>query len=525
VPGSVPIAIVSSVVSLAVSAFLVPTGFNLAYSDAQSHLTIARRLLDIRENSGLVQLGTVWLPVPHLLLAPLVIPLYMWRTGWGAALLGAACMSLTAVGLYRSSARWGARRVGRLTAVAVALLNPNMLYLAATALTEPVLIAAMSLTLAGLANVATRHRMSSPGEVAIFCGIPAALAALSRYEGWALTLTGAIFLAVVTSQPKPCDLCAVFSTVAGFVTPPILAMGWWIGFNWVVFHNPLEFLNGEYSANAQQAAIVARGISTKLDIVSTIRSLNYAVTSSVGWVGIGLGFLGLLTLLRARGLVNRALFLVASASSYLFLLVALYTGQAIIWNSASGATYNWNNRFGMASVLPVALLVSVVSEAPLRLTVRLAKNEQARRKVLMVTVSAILSLLLLQMAWFLQHPTQRSLIINEASESWTAGAPSRAAAHWLGDHYDGGDILIDETGSVNAHLPEIGIPLKNFYLRANGELFDLALADPTNHATWVWMSTSSSDRARELLGSSSFSANYQPVFSNSDITIFKKDTP
>lgn len=66
------------------------------------------------------------------------------------------------------------------------LVNPLMLYLCATALTEPVLIASMAMCLAALSDLATRERLSSPGEVATFCGIPAALATLSCYEGWAV---------------------------------------------------------------------------------------------------------------------------------------------------------------------------------------------------------------------------------------------------------------------------------------------------------------------------------------------------
>jgi hypothetical protein len=41
----------------------------------------------------------VWLPVPHLLLAPLVLVRWMWHTGWGAAVLGAVCLGATAAGM------------------------------------------------------------------------------------------------------------------------------------------------------------------------------------------------------------------------------------------------------------------------------------------------------------------------------------------------------------------------------------------------------------------------------------------
>ena len=49
-----------------------PTTSRMLYADARSHLTIARRLVD-GPNHGIVQLGTVWLPLPHLALLPFVV--------------------------------------------------------------------------------------------------------------------------------------------------------------------------------------------------------------------------------------------------------------------------------------------------------------------------------------------------------------------------------------------------------------------------------------------------------------------
>ena len=41
----------------------------LLYGDAVAHINIARRVFDSR-TPGLLQLGTVWLPLPHLLMIP-----------------------------------------------------------------------------------------------------------------------------------------------------------------------------------------------------------------------------------------------------------------------------------------------------------------------------------------------------------------------------------------------------------------------------------------------------------------------
>lgn len=521
VPGTVPVASAAIVIALIASAFLVPSGWSLAYSDAQSHLTIARRLFDNRSELGLGQLGTVWLPVPHLLLAPFVLSLGAWHTGWGAAVLGACCLGATAAGLYRSAARWGVGRAGRLVTVAALVFNPTMLYLSSTALTEPVLIACMAASLAGLANVATRPRLSSPGEIAIFAGLPAALAVLSRYEGWALAVTGTIFVAIAVGR-RTRNLKKTAAACAGFALPPLFAMSWWVAFNWVVFHNPLEFLFGQFSANAQQTDIVASGATTKGDISATLRTLDLAVGASVGWVLLGIAALGLiatLTVLRRR---NRLIFLITAATSYLFLVVALVTGQAVIWNQATGATYIWNNRFGMASIIPAALLAGLAVEAVRVLSGRVGS---ARTSHCLTGVVATLTVLALagQAGWFLQAPAQRSLVLTEAAESLTRGADSREAAAWLNAHYNGGGILLDETTWSNAVLPEIGIPLREFYLRANDQLFTEAVAAPTSHVRWVWTSRDASDPVVALTKTAGFRAAYREAYQNATIVIYVRN--
>ena len=64
-------------------------GYVLLYGDAVAHLGIARRILDSR-NPGLVQLGSVWLPLPHLLMLPFVqkMDVVAERAGGGVAVAG-----------------------------------------------------------------------------------------------------------------------------------------------------------------------------------------------------------------------------------------------------------------------------------------------------------------------------------------------------------------------------------------------------------------------------------------------------
>src|SRR4030081_208487 len=70
-------------VSFIAFVFYFQHGDLLLYGDAVAHINIARRVFDSR-TPGLLQLGTVWLPLPHLLMVPFLWSDWMWQTGIGA---------------------------------------------------------------------------------------------------------------------------------------------------------------------------------------------------------------------------------------------------------------------------------------------------------------------------------------------------------------------------------------------------------------------------------------------------------
>ena len=72
----------------------------LLYGDAVAHINIARRVFDSR-TPGLLQLGTVWLPLPHLLMIPFLISDAVWQTGVGGSIPSMIAYVLGAAGIFR----------------------------------------------------------------------------------------------------------------------------------------------------------------------------------------------------------------------------------------------------------------------------------------------------------------------------------------------------------------------------------------------------------------------------------------
>src|SRR6476620_11892496 len=80
--------------------FYLRRGEILLYGDAVAHINIARRVFDSR-TPGLLQLGTVWLPLPHLLMIPCLFSDWAWRTGAGASVPSMIAYVLGTIGIFR----------------------------------------------------------------------------------------------------------------------------------------------------------------------------------------------------------------------------------------------------------------------------------------------------------------------------------------------------------------------------------------------------------------------------------------
>src|SRR5262252_6108529 len=80
--------------------FYYKSGDYFLYGDAVAHINIARRVFDSK-TPGLLQLGTVWLPLPHLVMIPFLLSSWMWQTGAGGAIPSMIAYVFAVVGIFR----------------------------------------------------------------------------------------------------------------------------------------------------------------------------------------------------------------------------------------------------------------------------------------------------------------------------------------------------------------------------------------------------------------------------------------
>jgi len=502
IAGTAAVGTLAAVITLLVAVVSTSSGWSFAYADAQSHLTIARRIFDSLA-PGFTQLGTVWLPLPNILLIPFTANLTLWASGWSAALLGALCMAATTAACYRIAARLGLGRTGRLITVFVLVTNPSLLYVHTTGLSEPVLLMFMSAAVAGLASWATAARPMSAGEIMVFCGAPAAGAVLSRYEGWALLASGTLFVIIVCvrrgRKSGGAIMRPLIKSVVAFAVWPMLGMAWWLAYNFVVYGDPLEFMRGQYSAAALQAPVAEAGLlAYQGHIGLTLWSYHWAVIGTAGGLTLLLAALGLVIAMTRWGFSNRGLIVLLLATGWAFSLLSLYLGQTHMNNMHTLPQAWWNNRYALVTLPWLAVLVGVLADSLQRAARRAGARERPDAvrgswgAPAAIATSALLGVALLTQATTMARDLAgKSAVLAEAQQYMETAHRSgaSAAAQYLHAHWDGGRVLMDESAAGNALAPQIGIPLKAYVNRATGALFDEALQDPASHADWVFFST------------------------------------
>ncbi|MGB8029104.1 MAG: hypothetical protein WCF30_05495 [Terracidiphilus sp.] len=245
-------------------------GAMINYGDAIAHLHIARRIFDSR-TPRFSQLGSVWLPLPHILLLPFVQNYSWWATGLAGVVPSALSYIASCAGIYRLARNWLDPAPAVLALVFFAL-NPNLLYLQTTAMTEPlflcefiwivVCLVEWRAALDGETAVAGSNLRSAPSaprssiartarlQVCIAVALIAAI--FTRYDGWIIALIAwsgvafTLFRRAAAGDRARLAAPAFWLATVAIVAAPLL----WFLYNSVCFGDWLYFARGPYSAHA-----------------------------------------------------------------------------------------------------------------------------------------------------------------------------------------------------------------------------------------------------------------------------------
>ena len=418
----------------AATSYVNHSGWTLYYGDAEAHLDIARRVVDSRE-PGYGQLGTVWLPLPHVLMLPLVGNDKLWRSGLAGAIPSSACFVVAGMFLYAAMRRAAHSSGAALAAVGLFALNPNLLYLQATPMTETVALASL---LALLYFTILFHETRSFAAV-MGAGVASVAASLARYEGWFVIPFVAIYFLIAGHRMRRFTAAALFCAIAA------LGPLFWLAHNWWLYSNPLEFYNGPYSAIAIYRRALAQNMAPyRGDHDWPMAALYYATAVRLcsGLTAVILALAGL-----AGALLKRVLWPIGFAAlAPLFYVWSMHSGGTPIFVPGLWPFSYYNTRYGIAA-LPLLAIAGGC------LVLLLPRRYRPWLAVAIVVAAAI--------PWAV-HPrpadwiTWRESRINSVKRrAWT-----QAAASSLGASYHRGEGILTSFGELMGILREAGIPLR-----------------------------------------------------------------
>ncbi len=434
----------------------------LLYDDAQSHLNIARHVTD-GLRPGLVQLGSVWLPLPHILMAPLVAINWMWHSGAGGAIVGGACFIYSAFRIYTLVDELTRSRVGAWCAFAVYVLNLNVLYLQSTALTEPVLLAFVVGAVFHLARWLRTRRLREM----VIAGVLTFCATLSRYDGWAMC--GAAIVAVVawtwleTRDAKQAEANGViFGVIASY------GIVLWLLYNLIIWHDPLYFMHSTYSAQAQQGALAHFGeLATKGDFVRSALTYGWCVIDVLGppvavTSAIGIAFL---LLWKYSGGRRSLIVLAVLAAPVVFNVISLWLGQTTILVPQVPPHGLYDDRYGVMALPLAAVTLGVVA------------GQFRRFAPLVAAVPAVA-------AGLMAIGTPITIQDGRVGESSAVHGRALLSSAVLRRNYRGGEILADDS-QASPFMFESGLDLKEFVTVGFEPWYKNALRAPAANVAWV----------------------------------------
>lgn len=412
-------------------------GYVLFYGDAQSHLNISRSIIDSR-TPGYDQLGTVWLPLLHVICLPLVGNDRLWSTGLAGTIPVALCFVVAGLGFYLAAKEVYRSSIAAVVVVSCFVLNPNALYLGSIPMTEIVFLAGLALLLFAL----FRFRRTQ-SKMPILVGLIASWSmSLTRYDGWFLIPFAGILFALFARRRRWLVLI-VFGALAS------LAPLYWMAHNWWETANALDFYNGPYSAVAIQGGKPYYGYR---DWILAAVYYGKAGQLCAGWCLVIVGVAGIVCAVRAKAIAP-VLFLLLTP---LFYIWSIHSSGGTPIHLPQLPPYSYyNSRYGIAVVVLAAFAAGAIV---------VALPERWKKLALILPLFSIAP-------WLLPLSRENWICWKESRvNSVSRRAWSAAGADFLLAHYHPGEGILTASGTddVAGIFCRARIPLRDVLHVGNG---------------------------------------------------------
>jgi hypothetical protein len=468
---------ISVAISVTAFVFYFRHGAILLYGDAVAHINIARHVFDSR-TPGILEFGTVWLPLPHLLDLLFVMNNSMWSSGLGASIPSMIAYIAGALGVFRL-ARGFATRPAAWIGCLIYALNPNLLYMQATAMTETLYLALFIWAVVHFSEFAQTaatdpRRARRSLELS---GIVLAAAMLVRYDGWFLAACSMLALAAVLWRLHLRGLLVweIRRSAVNFALLTGLAAGLWLAYNHGAYGRALEFAAGPYSARAIAERTRTssfptypgeHSIRTATLYYLKVSKLNVAVGPLNSWL-LGMAFACLLATIYFS---RRHLPLALLWTPAVFYALSIAYGSVPIYFPEWWPFTYYNVRYGLQMLPAIAVFVALGYEF-------LARLVPAR----LVAVSIIL----LAAASYVSVWRNQPICLREAEANGTVRFAFDAKLAEELRKLPQSATLMMYCGVHPGALQQAGIPFRRVVREGNHPEWEIGLTQPAKAADYV----------------------------------------
>jgi hypothetical protein len=442
----------------------------LLYQDVLSHMRISRGVFD-SITPGIAQLGSVWLPLPHILMWPFIWNNTLWHSGLAGSFVSMPCYVIATIYLFLAARRLTRSSSASLIGTLVFIFNPNVLYLQSTPLSETVCMAAFAMTAYYFLCWAQDGKLKQ----LIFTAACAFLATLARYDGWAL-FVGLFCCIALIGWMKHQKLLRIQANLVIFAILGGLGIGLWFLWNKIIFGDSLFFQKSLYSSQSQQSLELTSG--NLFSYHNLWQAIRFYMIDSSQTVGLSLLILLLIGVIL---FVLKHKFTPITIAGLLFLIpfpfyiAALYGGQAIIWipgaNPPDAHVYMYNVRYGAQAVVPVAFFMAVLVER---------MSSVPWQRFYTIGCGTLLGVILLQSVLI---ASQGIISLQDGQYTYACG-PQKTIIQYLAEHYNGGRVLQDVYAS-QFDVSDAGINYSNVIYEGSALFWERGLQNPASTAEWV----------------------------------------
>lgn len=439
-------------------------GLGLSYNDARSHLDIGRRVVESLK-PGFAQLGSVWLPLPHILMLLTVWNDFMWHSGLAGTLQSMISFIATGYLIYRFLTKLGIGQLGRIVGVSIFAANLNILYLQSTAMTELLLIATMMAGVYELVNWFIDDKVLTLIKSAFWI----MLSTLIRYDGWFLFVFSTFLIGIQVLRKKGYKAAEgsviLFATLAGF------GIFLWVLWNLLIFNDPLYFIFGPYSAAAQQQQLADAGVlATKGNLFYSIKVYLYALAYNSNTFVAILGAIGAIAFWFDKKISGSAkIALLSLLAPLIFNILALYLGQSVLFvQGLSGNTW-FNARYGIMLMPSLAVFIGY-----------LVNRIKDLRPVLIGLLLFVL---------FFSFANGDAVTIDDARVGSSQKNVSQVSGWLAKNTKDKPGFILISAASHDAIIFSSGLPMSKFIHEGTGAYWLRATTEPDKWARWIVMRT------------------------------------